>query len=126
MNREWLAAPAYRCLVPYIAFAEPVRESPWFNMPSVEVAYFAGVWRPWDGERLFDQPGQYRRAQSQQWWRLFAIITTAENYGVRPVHDKVMPVIMSETAEQNEWLASGEDSFRLKRPLIPRLLTPTR
>jgi hypothetical protein len=57
INREWIVAPKYRCLVPFTAFAEPVRDSTWFAVPGVDVAYFAGFWRPWEGERLAEQPG---------------------------------------------------------------------
>jgi putative SOS response-associated peptidase YedK len=62
LNREWLIEPAYRCLVPFTAFAEPARDSTWFQVPGAEVATFAGIWRPWHGERLAEQPGQKRRA----------------------------------------------------------------
>lgn len=117
VNREWLTAPAYRCLVPFTAFAEPVRDSTWFTVPCVEVAYFAGVWRPWDGERLAEQPGQKRRAREQRSWELFAFLTTEANDVVRPVHEKAMPVILIEPAEQAEWLAGGAASFRLQRSL---------
>src|SRR5215831_8562675 len=64
VNREWLIEPAYRCLVPFTAFAEPVRDSTWFGVPNVELATFAGIWRPWHGERLAGQPGQKRRARA--------------------------------------------------------------
>ena len=52
VNHEWLTDPAYRCLVPFMEFAEPVVNSKWFSVPGHEVAYFAGIWRPWHGERL--------------------------------------------------------------------------
>jgi putative SOS response-associated peptidase YedK len=63
VNRAWITAPAYRCLVPFTAFAEPVRDSTWVVVPDIEVACFAGFWRPWRGERLAAQPGQKRRAR---------------------------------------------------------------
>src|SRR5581483_11373966 len=63
VNHEWIIEQQYRCLVPFTAFAEPVRDSTWFEVPNVEVACFAGFWRPWKGERLAEQHGQKRRAR---------------------------------------------------------------
>lgn len=117
VNREWMMEPTYRCLVPFTAFAEPVRDSTWFEAPAVEVACFAGVWRPWHGARLAEQPGQKRRTRVERDWHLFAFLTTEANDVVRPVHEKAMPVILVDPAEQNEWLGGGEESLRLQRPL---------
>jgi putative SOS response-associated peptidase YedK len=117
VNREWMIAPAYRCLVPFTAFAEPVVNSKWFVVPGHEVACFAGVWRPWKGERLAEQPGQKRRAREERDWSLYAFLTTEANDIVRPVHEKAMPVILVDPAEQTEWLLGGAESLRLQRPL---------
>ena len=122
VNREWLTAPVYRCLVPFTAFAEPVVKSNWFVVPGEEVAYFAGVWRPWRGERLAEQPGQKRRAREERDWNLYAFLTTDPNDIVRPIHEKAMPVILVDAAQQTEWLAGGEASLRLQRPLPNELL----
>tara|TARA_R110002049_G_scaffold213869_1_gene385303 strand:- start:4366 stop:4992 length:627 start_codon:yes stop_codon:yes gene_type:complete len=122
VNREWMLEPAYRCLVPFTAFAEPVRDSTWFSVPDVEIAYFAGVWRPWHGERLAEQPGKARRAREERDWELFAFLTTEANDIVRPVHEKAMPVILTEPDECRAWLAGGADSLTLQRPLPDSML----
>lgn len=115
-NREWLTEPAYRCLVPFTAFAEPVMNSKWFVVPDAEVACFAGIWRPWRGERLAEQPGQKRRVREVRDWELFAFLTTEANDVVRPVHEKAMPVILVEPEQQRAWL-KGDDALRMQRPL---------
>ena len=117
VNREWMITREYRCLVPFTAFAEPVVNSKWFIVPGHEVACFAGVWRPWRGERLAEQPGQKRRAGELRDWKLFSFLTTEANDVVRPIHEKAMPVILIEPDEQSEWLQGGEKSLRLQRPL---------
>lgn len=117
LNRPYLVEPEYRCLVPFTAFAEPVRDSTWFIVPGIEVPCFAGVHRPWRGERLAEQPGQKRRVREERDWQLFSFLTTDANDIVRPIHEKAMPAILFDPAEQQEWLAGGEASFRLQRPL---------
>ena len=84
--------------------------------PDVEVACFAGIWRPWSGERLAEQPGQKRRAREERDWTLFAFLTTDANDIVRPVHEKAMPVILIDPAEQNEWLGGGGPAFACNVP----------
>jgi len=122
VNREYITAKAYRCLVPFTAFAEPVRDSTWFSVPEIEVAAFAGFWRPFIGERLTQQKGQKRRVRQNANWRLFAFLTTEANDVVRQIHDKAMPVILIEPDEQREWLAGGEASLHLQRPLPNEIL----
>lgn len=117
VNHEWLMAKEYRCLVPFTAFAEPVRDPTWFVVPNVEVATFAGIWRPWKGERLAEQPGQKRRVREARDWKLFSFLTTDANGIVRPIHEKAMPVILVDPKEQNEWLNAGEESLLLQRPM---------
>lgn len=121
-NREWIVEAQYRCLVPFTAFAEPVVNSTWFEVPNREVIFFAGVWRPWRGERLAAQPGEKRRVREERDWMLYAFLTTDANAVVRPVHEKAMPVILTEPAELIEWLGGGEASLRLQRPLADMLL----
>ncbi|ADM08777.1 hypothetical protein PB2503_03512 [Parvularcula bermudensis HTCC2503] len=36
---------------------------------------------------------------------------------MRPVHEKAMPVILTEPEEWKAWLAGGEDSLKLQHPL---------
>lgn len=122
-NRTLMTDPANRCLVPFTAFAEPVRDSTWFVVPGIEVAYFAGVWQTWHGQRLAEQPGKTRREKEERDWALFAFLTTDANDVVRPIHDKASPVILIEPSEQSLWLAGGEQSFRLQRPLPNEQLT---
>jgi putative SOS response-associated peptidase YedK len=122
MNRPYLLETEYRCLVPFTAFAEPVRDPTWFNVPGKEVAFFAGIWRPWSGERLAPVPGKRRRARQQGDWSLFAFLTTEANSVVRPVHEKAMPVILHDPAECREWLSGGAKSLHLQRPLPDREL----
>jgi len=117
VNREWLVERKYRCLVPFTAFAEPVRDSTWFITPVVEVPCFAGIWRPWSGERSVEQPGQKRRSREARDWTLYSFLTTEANDIVRPVHPKAMPVILTDPDEQNEWLNGGEASLHLQRQL---------
>jgi len=117
VNHEWMISQKYRCLVPFTAFAEPVRDSTWFVVPDVEVAYFAGVVRPWKGERLVEQPGQKRRARETRDWTLFSFLTTEANDIVRPIHEQAMPVILIDAHEQGRWLDGGEESLSLQRPL---------
>lgn len=117
VNRTWLLEPEYRCLVPFTLFAEPVRDSTWFSVPKVDVAFFAGIWRPWHGERLAEQAGKSRRARQEGDWELFAFLTTEANEVVRPLHEKAMPAILYEPKDCSEWLAGGVESLRLQRPL---------
>ena len=101
--------PAYRCLVPFTSFAEPVRDSTWFSI--------VNVWRPWHGERLAEQPGQMRRGRALRDWQLYSFLRTEANEVVRPIHEKAMPVILIDPVEQAEWLQGGEETLRLQRPL---------
>lgn len=121
-NREYLLSAKYRCLVPFTSYAEPVRDPTWFEVPGHEVACFAGIWRPWEGERLAEQPGQKRRSRQHGHWNLFAFLTTEPNDIVRPIHPKAMPVIIVDPEEQQEWLSGTEASLRLQLPLPNDLL----
>lgn len=125
VNRPYLLEREYRCLVPFTAFAEPVRNPTWFQVPEKEVAYFAGIWRPWNGERLAPVPGKTRRARQHGDWSLFAFLTTEANSIVRPVHEKAMPVILHTPETCRQWLAGGEDSLQLQKPLADDALIIT-
>jgi putative SOS response-associated peptidase YedK len=116
VNREWMTKPEYRCLVPFTAFAEPARNSTWFTVRDTEIAFFAGVWRPWEGKRLYKLHADKNRVQHEQSWELYSFLTTDANDLVRPVHPKAMPVILTDPDECIEWLSGGEESFRLQRP----------
>lgn len=119
VNGEFLMQPEYRCLVPFTRFAEPIkgRQNAWFAFPDREVSFFAGIWRPWKGERLAEVPGKSRRQRVERDWRLYAFLTTEPNEVVEPIHPKAMPVILTDPDECRAWLAGGEDSLALQRPL---------
>lgn len=121
VNREYLLEARYRCLVPFSAFAEPVpgkgRENAWFETTQAQ-GFFAGLWRPWEGDtRLVHVEGKARRQRAPAKLQLFAFLTTEPNAIVKPIHPKAMPVIFTEPAEIVEWMAGGEESLRLQRPL---------
>lgn len=114
--RRYLTSPENRCLVPFTEFAEPVKESTWFRVNDHEIAFFAGVWTPWNGERLTEVPGKKRRVRQEGNWEIYAFLTTDANEVVRPVHEKAMPVILTDPEECKEWLGGGDASLRLQRP----------
>lgn len=119
VNGEYLLSPQYRCLVPFTRFAEPLvgRRNAWFAVPDREVSWFAGIWRPWHGERLAPVPGKSRRQRTEDDWRLYAFLTTEPNSVVEPIHPKAMPVILTDPDDCRTWLAGGEGSLALQRPL---------
>ena len=117
VNGEFLTEKKYRCLVPFTAFAEPVRDSTWFVTPETEVPCFAGIWRPWEGEGLAEQPSQKRRAREKRTWTLFSFLTTDANAIVKPIREKAMPVILTLPDEQTMWLNGDSSSLALQRPL---------
>lgn len=108
----WLN-PQWRCLVPATSFCEWTDVAPkvphWFALDGTRPLFaFAGLWRPWMGERK----GEVREHH------LFAFLTTAANAAVRPIHAKAMPVILRTADEWDAWLsAPAEEALRLQRPL---------
>lgn len=117
-NRDLCLSAHHRCLVPFSVFAEPARDSHWFE-PQVQppmIACFAGFWQPWRGERLQSVAGQKRRIRQAATWELFGFLTTAANAIVAPVHD-AMPVILTEPDQMLRWLDGGADSLSLQVPL---------
>lgn len=111
--RRWLC-PEFRCLVPFTSFAEPDHErsgNAWFAFPDDRPAFFAGIHVPqWrsvrkakDGETVDD---------------LFGFLTCAPNAEVGAIHPKAMPVILTDPAEWETWLAGpAAEALRLQRPL---------
>jgi putative SOS response-associated peptidase YedK len=108
----WLKAE-WRCLVPATSFCEWTDRRPkiphWFALNESRPLFaFAGIWRPWAGERKGER-GKHQ---------LFAFLTTEANEIVRPVHAKAMPVVLSGEDEWNIWLSGPEqEALALQKPL---------
>lgn len=97
-----------RCLIPANGFYEWKQsgspKQPWyFRLADAEIMAFAGLWDSWihDGKTL----------------DTFAILTTAANATLQPVHDR-MPVILDPPAYDN-WLNAGD--LALLRPYTGRM-----
>jgi putative SOS response-associated peptidase YedK len=112
--RGWLK-PEWRCLVPATSFCEyddvNAKRPTWFALDETRPLFaFAGVWRPWRGERK-NSVGEHR---------LFAFLTCAANDVVRPVHAKAMPVMLTTPEACDAWLTGTvEEAIALQRPLPP-------
>jgi len=122
VNREYLTQKSYRCLMPFDRFSEwdtSQRKNAWFKVRS-DVSFFAGVWRPWTGERLKDI-GEKRRKRTEDNWELYSFLTTEANGIVKPIHPKAMPVIFTEPADCKAWL-NGDEATSLQRPLPDEML----
>ena len=115
--RPWLK-PEQRCLVPVTSFCEWTDSRPkvthWFAFSDERpLFWFAGLWRPWSGERK-GESGEHR---------LFAFVTTQANAVVAPIHAKAMPVILASQDDCTTWLqASVEEALALQRPAADDLL----
>ncbi|XWN29990.1 MAG: SOS response-associated peptidase [Devosia sp.] len=118
----WLGKPEFRCLVPATSFAEyhPTEKNgkghkavAWFaleadNDEDRPLFAFAGLWRPWSGERKKGEEGEFQLA---------AFCTKDANDVVKPIHPKAMPVIL-DPADYEQWLTgSKEEAMALQRPL---------
>lgn len=110
--RNWLK-PEFRCLVPATSFCEWTDTRPkvphWFALDEERSLFaFAGLWRPWTGERK-GVSGEHR---------LYAFLTTDSNELVRPVHAKAMPVMLCDEPAWDSWLTgSAEEALKLQYPL---------
>ena len=110
--RGWLK-PEWRCLVPATAFCEYTDSQPkvphWFALNEDRPLYaFAGIWRPWTGER------------KKEWGehRLFAFLTCDTNDVVRPIHAKAMPVMLTTPEGCDAWLTGTvEEAVAMQNPL---------
>ena len=118
--RTWLTAE-YRCLVPATSFAEYAPEPDpqtkkkdvvWFALNDNRPPFaFAGIWRPWTGTR------GTKKNPIEGDHLLYAILTTAANDVVKPIHPKAMPVILPDEQAWDVWLnGSIEDALALQRP----------
>ena len=107
---------ARRCLVPATSFAEPTGRRPaiwhWFALKGEErrpLFAFAGLWRAWKGP--------LREGAEPVEIDVYAILTTAPNDVVRPIHAARMPVMLSGEEAFDAWLdGSPEEAFALARP----------
>jgi putative SOS response-associated peptidase YedK len=114
--RRWLV-PSARCVVPFTSFSEPTRLPDgrsvpvWFALDeSRPLAFFAGICTRWTSTR--------KVAEGEVTCDLFAFLTSEPNTEVGAVHSKAMPVILTEPAELEAWLAAPwPEAAALQRPL---------
>ncbi|GIR49168.1 MAG: hypothetical protein CM15mP58_12650 [Burkholderiaceae bacterium] len=78
-NGEYLTKKEYRCVIPFLKFAEPPRKPTWFCIKNRSLSFFAGIWRPWHGERLLKISEKRNRVKTARDWDLFAFLTTFPN-----------------------------------------------
>ena len=118
--KGWFDDTRFRCLVPANSFAEyhPTEKTPeghkaatWFCLEGDEPRppfMFAGLWRPWDGERKKSEVGKFS---------LFTILTTEANELVAPIHPKAMPVVL-DPDDYETWMSApaAAEAVALQRP----------
>jgi putative SOS response-associated peptidase YedK len=116
MWRNWLDRE-HRCVVPATAFAEPDRNTSkpvqwrWFERADRLPFFFAGIWRPWTGDR-----GTKKEPNIGD-HRLFSIMTTEPNGIVAPIHEDAMPVMLMTPDEVDRWLERAvAEVLELQRP----------
>ena len=123
-NGEYLTKKEYRCVIPFLKFAEPPRKPTWFCIKNRSLSFFAGIWRPWHGERLLKISEMRKRVKTARNWDLFAFLTTFPNDIVKPYHPKSMPVILSTPEEVSSWFSEGYNSMKkAQKPLENNLLS---
>lgn len=109
--RSWLEDARFRCLVPATSFVEYTDMTPkvahWFGLGLERPLFcFAGIWRPWTGVRGKEE-GEHV---------LYAILTTAPNELVQPIHADAMPVMLTGD-ELDVWVeGSTKDALALAKP----------
>lgn len=114
--RRWLGVQN-RCLVPWTTFVEwedtkPKKTERHFVLDdSKPLAFFAGVWTAWKGER-----GSQKNPRAGE-HELFGFLTCDANDVVRPIHAKAMPVILTSEADIELWMTGDwEQAKALQRP----------
>jgi putative SOS response-associated peptidase YedK len=100
-------------------FAEPDKNTPrgammwrWFRRSDGLPFFFAGIWRPWTGDR------GTKKAPNVGNHTLFSITTTEPNGVVQPVHEQAMPVLLMTPADVGRWLkgSSVRDAVAMQKP----------
>ena len=114
--KPWLGRE-HRCIVPASAFAEPDKNTSkgnmmwrWFTRADKLPFVFAGIWRPWTGDR------GTKKAPNVGDHTLFSIMTTEPNGLVQPIHEQAMPVLLM-TAED-----VVEDALEMQKPAADDVL----
>ena len=109
---EWLDRE-HRCIVPATAFSEPDKNTPkgavewrWFERADKLPFFFAGIWRPWTGDR------GTKKAPNIGDHMLYSIMTTEPNGVVKPVHEKAMPVMLMTADDVARWLSGSSSRTR--------------
>lgn len=122
--RPWLNR-VHRCVVPAMAFAEPDRNAPttammrrWFKRADGLPFCFAGIWRPWTGDR------GTKKAPDIGDHTLFSILTTEPNSVRQRVHEQPMPVMLMTAEDVDRWLKgnSVEDAVAMQKPALDSAL----
>jgi putative SOS response-associated peptidase YedK len=116
MWRDWLDQE-HRCVVPAMYFAEPDRTTSkpviwrWFGRRDGQPFFFAGIWRPWTGDRG-SKPAPHVANHL-----LYSIMTTEPNGIVQPIHEKAMPVMLMTQGDVSRWLNGNlEEALELQKP----------
>jgi putative SOS response-associated peptidase YedK len=84
----------------------------WFGRADKQPFFFAGIWRPWTGDR------GTKKAPNIGDHTLFSIMTTEPNEIVEPIHEKAMPVMLMTPDDVEQWLrgSSVEDALKMQKP----------
>lgn len=115
--KPWLRREQ-RCIVPATAFAEPDRNTSkpvifrWFAKKDRQPFFFAGIWREWEGDRGTKAKPNIKKHL------LYSFLTTDPNGVVRPIHDKAMPVLLTNPEQVRQWLeGTPEEALALQKPV---------
>lgn len=94
------------------ALAGCLLEWRWFERADKLPFFFAGIWRPWTGDR------GTKKAPNIGDHVLFSIMTTEPNGVVEAVHEKAMPVMLMTADDVDSWLSGGsvEDALAIQKP----------
>ena len=84
----------------------------WFERADKQPFFFAGIWRPWTGDR------GTKKLPNIGDHALFSIMTTEPNGVVEPIHEKAMPVMLMTPEDVEQWLrgSSVEDALKMQKP----------